>query len=144
MTQVKMPVQAKLELARNYWDEMGRGNRKGMHGPMLDVLAEALGVQPRIENTVWESLALANAMTAMATSRRFAWHSIGALGIIEQTAPGRSVEVAAGLRRIGLSGRERHYFEIGRAHVRTPVNHAQLVCRLIREHTQKNATQCGD
>src|SRR3546814_13452885 len=28
MTQVKMPVQAKLELARNYWDEMGRGNRK--------------------------------------------------------------------------------------------------------------------
>src|SRR3546814_14029908 len=29
MTQVKMPVQAKLELARNYWDEMGRGNRKG-------------------------------------------------------------------------------------------------------------------
>src|SRR3546814_12763194 len=80
-----------------------------MHGPMLDVLAEALGVQPRIENTVWESLALANAMTAMATSRRFAWHSIGALGIIEQTAPGRSVEVAAGLRRIGPSGRERHY-----------------------------------
>src|SRR3546814_10024801 len=70
MTQVKMPVQAKLELARNYWDEMGRGNRKGMHGPMLDVLAEALGVQPRIENTVWESLALATAMTAMATSRR--------------------------------------------------------------------------
>src|SRR3546814_10646836 len=112
MTQVKMPVQAKLELARNYWDEMGRGNRKGMHGPMLDVLAEALGVQPRIENTVWESLALANAMTAMATSRRFAWHSIGALGIIEQTAPGRSVEVAAGLRRIGLSGRERHYFDL--------------------------------
>src|SRR3546814_20771531 len=89
---------------------MGRGNRKGMQGPMLDVLAEALGVQPRIENTVWESLALANAMTAMATSRRFAWHSIGALGIIEQTAPGRSVEVAAGLRRNGLSGCERHYF----------------------------------
>src|SRR3546814_12537760 len=88
---------------------MGRGNRKGMHGPMLDVLAEALGVQPRIENTVWESIALANAMTAMATSRRFAWHSLGALGIIEQTAPGRPVEVAAGLRRTGLYGRERHY-----------------------------------
>lgn len=122
MTQVKMPVQAKLELARNYWDEMGRGNRKGMHGPMLDVLAEALGVQPRIENTVWESLALANAMTAMATSRRFAWHSIGALGIIEQTAPGRSVEVAAGLRRIGLSGRERHYFDL---HAVLDVKHSE-------------------
>src|SRR3546814_2430992 len=93
MTQVKMTVQAKLELARNYWDEMGRGNRKGMHGPMLDVMEEALGVQPRIENTFWESIALANAMTAMATSRMFAWHSHGASGIIDKTAPVITVEV---------------------------------------------------
>jgi hypothetical protein len=33
LTQVKMPQQAKLEMARNYWDEMGRGAAKGMHGP---------------------------------------------------------------------------------------------------------------
>ncbi len=46
MTQVKLPVSAKLELARNYWDEMGRGNPKGMHGPMLDVLAQTLAVEP--------------------------------------------------------------------------------------------------
>src|SRR5262249_15797360 len=39
MTQVKMPVTAKLEMARNYWDEMGRGQPKGMHGPMLEMLA---------------------------------------------------------------------------------------------------------
>jgi hypothetical protein len=111
-TQVKLPVGPKLELARNYWDEMGRGNLKGMHGPMLDTLIETLDVNPRIETTVWESLALANAMTAMATSRRYAWHSVGALGAIELTAPGRSADVAAGLRRIGLSDRERRYFDL--------------------------------
>ncbi|WP_380871723.1 hypothetical protein ACFB49_26770 [Sphingomonas sp. DBB INV C78] len=111
-TQVKLPTPAKLELARNYWDEMGRGNAKGMHGPMLDALVETLEVDPVIENTVWESLALANAMTGMATSRRFAWHSIGALGVIELTAPGRSAMVAQGLRRIGLSDRERRYFDL--------------------------------
>src|SRR3546814_524402 len=33
-TQIKLPSRPKLELARNYWDEMGRGNAKGMHGPM--------------------------------------------------------------------------------------------------------------
>ncbi len=38
-TQVKMPQTAKLEMARNYWDEMGRGAAKGLHGPMLDRLA---------------------------------------------------------------------------------------------------------
>ena len=112
MTQVKLPVQAKLELARNYWDEMGRGQREGMHGPMLDALVETLNVDPVIENTVWESLALANAMTAMASNRRYAWHSVGALGIIELTAPGRSAMVAQGLKRIGLSNRERRYFDL--------------------------------
>ncbi|HWT13211.1 MAG TPA: iron-containing redox enzyme family protein [Allosphingosinicella sp.] len=112
LTQVKLPEAVKLELARNYWDEMGRGNPKGMHGGMLTALARTLGVEPGIDTTVWESLALANAMTAMATSRRYAWHSIGALGAIELTAPGRAAFVAEGLRRIGLSVRERHYFEL--------------------------------
>jgi hypothetical protein len=111
-TQVKLPVSAKLELARNYWDEMGRGNRAGMHGPMLDALVDTLAVAPRIETTVWQSLALANAMTAMATHRDYAWHSVGALGVIELTAPGRSALVAKGLRRIGLSDRERRYFDL--------------------------------
>ncbi|MBW8911236.1 MAG: iron-containing redox enzyme family protein, partial [Sphingomonas sp.] len=111
-TQVKLPVPAKLELARNYWDEMGRGNRAGMHGPMLDALVDTLAVEPVIENTVWQSLALANAMTAMATNRDFAWHSVGALGVIELTAPGRSAMVAQGLRRIGLSDKERRYFDL--------------------------------
>jgi hypothetical protein len=87
MTQVKLPTLPKLELARNYWDEMGRGTAKGMHGPMLDALVERLRLDPVIENTVWESLALANAMTAMAATRRYAWHSVGALGAIELTAP---------------------------------------------------------
>lgn len=111
-TQIKLPARAKLELARNYWDEMGRGNANGMHGPMLNALADTLAANPVIENTVWESLALANAMTAMATSRRYAWHSVGALGVIELTAPGRSACTAAGLRRIGLSDRERRYFDL--------------------------------
>ena len=112
MTQVKLPDRAKLELARNYWDEMGRGNIKGMHGRMLDALVERLELKPEIETTVGESLALANAMTAMATSRRYAWHSIGALGAIELTAPARSACVAKGLRRLGFNGRERRYFDL--------------------------------
>lgn len=111
-TQVKLPVRAKLELARNYWDEMGRGNPRGMHGPMLDALVERLAIEPDIDSTCWESLALANAMTAMATSRRHAWHSVGALGVIELTAPGRSAATAAGLRRLGFSARERRYFDV--------------------------------
>ncbi len=122
LTQVKLPTRPKLELARNYWDEMGRGQEAGMHGPMLDSLVETLALDPVIEDTVWESLALANAMTAMATTRRYAWHSVGALGAIELTAPGRSACTAAGLKRVGLSGKERRYFTL---HAVLDVKHSE-------------------
>jgi hypothetical protein len=121
-TQVKLPARAKLELARNYWDEMGRGNPKGMHGPMLALLIERLGLNPSIDATVWESLALANAMTAMATTRRYAWLSVGALGAIELTAPGRSAATAQGLRRLGFSAEERRYFDL---HAVLDVKHSE-------------------
>lgn len=122
LTQVKLPTRPKLELARNYWDEMGRGQEAGMHGPMLDGLVDTLALEPTIEGTVWESLALANAMTAMATTRRYAWHSVGALGVIELTAPGRSACTATGLKRVGLSGKERRYFTL---HAVLDVKHSE-------------------
>ena len=112
ITQVRLPQRAKLELARNYWDEMGRGNAKGMHGPMLEHLSAKLGLQPRVETTVWESLALANTMAGLACSRRYAYQSVGAMGVIEQTAPGRAKLVGEGLRRLGISGKDRHYFDL--------------------------------
>ena len=120
-TQVKLPDRIKLELARNYWDEMGRGNAKGMHGPMLGRLVELLALEPSVEETVPESLALANAMTAMATRRDFAWHSLGALGAIELTAPARSAAVAKGLKRLGLTGKQRLYFDL---HATLDVKHS--------------------
>ncbi len=113
MTQVKLPVGPKLELARNYWDEMGQGHESGMHGPLLGRLAQALDVDhPDAEEVVWESLALANVMAALATNRRYAYHSIGALGVIELTAPARARAVNAGLKRLGVAGDVRRYFAL--------------------------------
>jgi hypothetical protein len=101
LAQLKVPIaEAKLELANNYWDEMGRGNLKGMHGPMLQCAVGALGLKPTIDGTVWQSLALANTLTAFSTTRRYAWHAIGALGVVELTAPGRVARVAKGLKRL--------------------------------------------
>jgi hypothetical protein len=138
-TQVKMPSRIKLELARNYWDEMGRGNIKGMHGPMLSRLVEALKLTPSIGSTVSESLALANAMTAMATRRDYAWHALGALGAIELTAPGRSAAIAAGLRRLGVGAKNRLYFEL---HATLDVKHSQAwnaeaILPAVRENPQR-------
>jgi hypothetical protein len=112
LTQVKMPARAKLELARNYWDEMGQGQASGMHGPMLGRLAEELGIKPRVDEVVWESLALANLMVGLAVHRRHAYRSIGALGAIELTAPARARKVNQGLKRLGLDGEARRYYAL--------------------------------
>jgi hypothetical protein len=121
-TQVKMPEQAKLEMARNFWDEMGRGASKGMHGPMLERLARHLDVHPTPDSVIPEALALGNMMVALAHNRRYAFHSIGALGVIEMTAPTRAGYVDRGLRRLGIPAKRRHYFAL---HAVLDVKHSQ-------------------
>jgi hypothetical protein len=122
LTQVKLPARPKLELARNYWDEMGQGTQSGMHGPMLEKLSHALSLDVREESTVWESLALANLMVALAANRHYAYQSVGALGAIELTAPGRSEQVNAGLKRLDLPGEARRYYAL---HATLDVKHSR-------------------
>ncbi|HST92668.1 MAG TPA: iron-containing redox enzyme family protein [Brevundimonas sp.] len=121
MAQVKMPDRPKLELARNYWDEMGRGSMAGMHGPMLAKLAQHLDLHPTIEETVWPSLALGNVLVAFSTTRRYAFHALGALGAVELTAPWRADHVARGLKRLGV-GPERKYYAL---HATLDVEHSR-------------------
>jgi len=129
LTQVKLPSRPKLEMARNYWDEMGQGNEGGMHGPMLGLLARSLELEPD-GNTVWQSLALSNLMVALATARHYAYQSIGALGVIELTAPGRSTFVNAGLKRLGIGGAARRYYAL---HATLDVRHSATWNREVLE-----------
>lgn len=121
LTQIRMPEIAKLELARNYWDEMGRGKHEGMHGPMLHHLARTIGVlDTPLEDIVWESLSLANLLVALAYNRRYAFHSVGALGAVELTAPSRAVRVVEALDRLGVDKSASYYF---RVHATVDVRH---------------------
>lgn len=112
MSQVKLPAQPKMEMARNYWDEMGQGDIDGMHGRLLDGVIKYFEITPTVTDTVWESLMMANMMTALAVHRRYAYLAIGALGVIEMTAPGRVGQVDAGLARLGVPKEARRYFSL--------------------------------
>jgi hypothetical protein len=123
LTQLRMPEQAKLELARNYWDEMGRGKPAAMHGPMLATLADALGVQDPDSATIApEALALSNVLVGLAYNRRYAYHALGALGAIELTAPTRAVKLVEAFDRLGIDRAASHYF---RVHAVVDLAHAQ-------------------
>jgi hypothetical protein len=60
-------------------------------------------------------------MVALAAHRRYAYASIGALGVIELTAPGRAAKVNAGLKRLGIAGEARRYFAL---HATLDVKHS--------------------
>lgn len=122
LSQIRLPNRPKLEMARNYWDELGRGHERGMHGPMLARIVRELALDPQPVTTAWESLALANLMVALAANRRYAYHAIGALGVIEMTAPGRASLVEAGLKRLGVPKEARMYFSV---HATLDVKHSE-------------------
>jgi hypothetical protein len=110
MTQVKLPARAKVELARNYWDEMGQGNEGGMHGPMLEHLGRKLGLEA--QSPVWESQALGNLMVALASNRHYAYQSIGALAVTELTSRTRNEQVNLAMKRLGFGNDLRRYFSV--------------------------------
>ncbi|MES2889470.1 MAG: iron-containing redox enzyme family protein [Pseudomonadota bacterium] len=123
LSQLRLPERAKLELARNYWDEMGQGKPHAMHGPMLGILARELDIQDTpLHEITWESIALGNLLVGLAYNRRYAYHALGALGVVELTAPSRAVKVVQALDRLGVARRVSRYF---RVHAVVDVGHAR-------------------
>jgi pyrroloquinoline quinone (PQQ) biosynthesis protein C len=136
LTQIRLPERAKLELARNFWDEQGQGNPEDVHGPLYEVMVHELGIKEICDNELlWETLAVANLLTALACNRRYTWQSLGALSVIELTSPTRASCVAKGLKRVGISDHGCRYF---RLHSTLDVEHwkawlAEVIIPLVSE-----------
>lgn len=126
-TQVGLPEQCKLECARNFWDEMGRGKQGSTQGSLLERTTQSLKLQPSIDTAVWESLALNNMMLGLATTRRYVYHSLGALGAAELMSSQRAAKVSSGMKRLGLDPWARSYYDLNAA---LDISHS---CNWIRE-----------
>ena len=102
--QIGIDGEAKLELARNYWDEMGRGEASAVHTTLHRRMARATGMQavPRTEQPV-EALERTLLGSLLATNRYLQPEMVGALGLIEMQAGPRCRKVVQGLRRVGAS-----------------------------------------
>ncbi len=122
LTQLGFDERTKLELARNYWDELGRGRLSAMHGPMLHRLSDALELKHAAEDIVWQSAAVGNTMGGLAANRQYAYHSLGALGAVELTAPARCAQVNEGLKRLGVAPQARQYYAL---HATMDIKHSQ-------------------
>jgi hypothetical protein len=94
----------KVELARNYWDEMGRGDPAAVHTELHRRLVRATGMRsvPRSEQPL-EALERSLLGSLLATTRHLQPEMVGALGLLEMQAGHRCRKVVQGLRRVGAS-----------------------------------------
>jgi hypothetical protein len=110
--QVGLSGEPKLELARNYWDEMGGGSAAGVHTELHRRLSAALDLHgvPR-EAQPQHSLARAALGSTLATNRYLQPELVGALGLIELQAGPRCRRVVAALQRLGAVGDAFPFYE---------------------------------
>ncbi len=111
LTQVRLPRRARLELARDYWDEMGHGHASAMRCQLLEDLLHDLHADAT-ESPIWETLARDNLMLGLATNRRYAYQSVGALAAVDLFGAERAASVSAGLARLGFSDNAGDYFAV--------------------------------
>lgn len=99
--QIGLDGDAKLELARNYWDEMGRGQADQVHTELHRRLKTALGLRmlTRCAQPL-EALERSALGSLLATNRALQFEMLGVLGLIELQAGPRCRSVSAGLRRV--------------------------------------------
>ncbi len=100
--QVGLDGEAKGELARNYWDEMGRGKASDVHTELHRRMASSLDLRPLPRHLLpVEALERSLLGSTLATNRALQPELVGALGLIELQAGPRCRRVIQALERLG-------------------------------------------
>lgn len=110
--QVGLSGEPKVELATNFWDEMGRGDLGAVHTELHRLLSRSLSLAPppRAEAPV-PVLVRTLVGSMLATNRVRQPEMVGALGLIELQAGPRCRQVVAALRRLGAPAGALPFYE---------------------------------
>jgi hypothetical protein len=123
LAQVGTRGEVKMEMASNYWDEMGRGRHQAVHTHLFHQLIDDLGIAaPDASELPWEVLSGINLMIWSCIHRRNVFRAQGVLGAVELLAPQRCTRVVHGATRLGIRKKTVVYYG---AHAIIDVGHAE-------------------
>jgi hypothetical protein len=123
LAQVGTRGEVKMEMASNYWDEMGRGRAQAVHTHLFHQLIDDLGIAaPDASELPWEVLSGINLMIWSCIHRRNAFRAQGVLGAVELLAPQRCTRVVHGATRLGIRKKTVVYYG---AHAIIDIGHAE-------------------
>ncbi len=123
LAQVGTRGEVKMEMASNYWDEMGRGRHQAVHTHLFHQLIDDLGISaPDAGELPWEVLSGINLMIWSCIHRRNIFRAQGVLGAVELLAPQRCTRVVHGATRLGIRKKTVVYYG---AHAIIDIGHAE-------------------
>ena len=123
LAQVGTRGEVKMEMASNYWDEMGRGRHHAVHTHLFHQLIDDLGIAaPDASELPWEVLSGINLMIWSCIHRRNVFRAQGVLGAVELLAPQRCTRVVHGATRLGIRKKTVVYYG---AHAIIDIGHAE-------------------
>ncbi len=123
LAQVGTRGEVKMEMASNYWDEMGRGKSQAVHTHLFHQLIDDLGIEaPDAGELPWEVLSGVNLMIWSCIHRHNAFRAQGVLGAVELLAPQRCTRVVHGALRLGIRKKTVVYYG---AHAIIDIGHAE-------------------
>lgn len=123
LIQVGTHGREKMEIAANYWDEMGNGERGNEHTTLFAKTLSAINIDSHYikENLRLEAKLCGNLSAALALSRRHYYKAIGYFGVTEYLAPRRFKSLIQAWRRLGLPFEGIRYHDI---HIEVDAGHA--------------------
>jgi len=123
LAQVGTRGEVKMEMAKNFWDEMGRGRDQAVHTHLFHQLIDDLHISaPDASELPWEVLSGINLMIWSCIHRRNVFRAQGVLGAVELLAPQRCTRVVHGATRLGIRKKTVVYYG---AHAIIDIGHAE-------------------
>jgi hypothetical protein len=127
MLQVGMPIRQKMIAGSNYWDELGNGNFDLVHATMFKTsskyMREYLTARAiPIGNPTAQCLMNGNILLLMATRRDYNLRLIGAVGLVEGSAPKRFNATTKAMKRLKLPP---EVIEYHRSHIAIDTKHSR-------------------
>ncbi|KAF1312709.1 hypothetical protein BLX42_02215 [Pseudomonas sp. SG-MS2] len=136
VAQLGMPIRCKMVAGENYWDEMGNGDFAAVHTTMFRTsssymrdLLEKAGVSVQVPPL--ECLMNGNILLMWAVRREFNMRLIGAMGLVEGSAPVRFGATTAAMERLGLP---KDVIAYHKAHISIDTRHSAAWYETVLQH----------
>ncbi|CAF1365845.1 unnamed protein product [Didymodactylos carnosus] len=114
LMQVGTSGPVKMEIASNYWDEMGNGEPLKTHTYLFELLLNELDVTSEYirDNLLLTSLITGNISTCYVLNKNLFYQAIGYFGVTEYLAPIRFKNVVKALERNEISDAGKQYHKL--------------------------------